>query len=80
MLTTAQKQATSGKDKEAADKIRAELPHIAAAGLNPYLTVVTNTEELVSTVNLIDTYANQLPVAILTFLPNEQQTRIVSFL
>jgi hypothetical protein len=80
MLTNAQKQATSGKDKEAADKIRAQLPHIAAAGLNPYLAVVTTAEELVSTVGLSDTYAKQLPVAIQTFLPDEQQTRIVSFL
>jgi len=28
MLTNAQKQATSGKEKEAADKNRAQLPHI----------------------------------------------------
>ena len=52
----------------------------AAAGLNPYLAVVTTAEELVSTVGLSDTYAKQLPVAIQTFLPDEQQTRIVSFL
>ena len=72
MLSVAQKQAASGRDRERADEIRGQFPALASACIRPYLASLT-----AATLDLKDEYAMQLPVALQTFLPDSQKARIV---
>jgi len=72
MLSVAQKQAASGRDRERADEIRGQFPALASACIRPYLAPLT-----AATLDLKDEYAMQLPVALQTFLPDSQKARMV---
>jgi len=73
MLTIVQKkQATAGRDRDNADAIRAQFPALASAVIRPYLAPADE-----GTTALSDAYATQLPVALQTFLPDDQVARMV---
>lgn len=74
LLTKSHRGATSGPVKLAADKIREMFPAMAKAVVVPYLG---ERPEGDSETNLPDECAMLLPQILQTFLPQEQQNRLV---
>ena len=74
LLTKAHRIATSGPVKLSADKIRGNFSAMAKATVAPYLAASPDRD---SETNLPDDCAMLLPQILQTFLPEEQQNRLV---